>query len=148
MGWFCSHSVHCLPWGFPALGPEDSWVGPDLGAKMVKGHASIPWDLHCQCLWPHSKPQLTSVSPSESPAGRSGPDSYGITALSWVQYTWNLCPPRMDSLFPQSCGAPVLNPAGLQCQMLWVLLLMLLDIQARVLHVELRTLTPMGELQF
>ena len=54
-----------------------------LGELML---LNIPWGLHHQCSCPHSEPQLTPASSGDPPrpAGRSGPGSYGVIALSWV----------------------------------------------------------------
>ena len=65
---------------------------------------NIPWGLCHQCPCPHSEPQPTPASPGEPPrpAGRSGPGSYGVTALPWVPVHMKPCvhPPRVESLFP------------------------------------------------
>ena len=59
----------------------------------------------------------------------SGPGSYGVTALCWVLVHVKSCvhPPRVESLF-----FPVLHsiPTSLQSQILWGLLLPVLDPQA------------------
>ena len=41
-----------------------------------------------------------------------GLDWASMESLFWSQCTWNLVwvPPRVESLFPQSCGAPTLKP--------------------------------------
>ena len=64
---------------------------------------NIPWGVCHQCPFPHSEPQLTPTSPGDAlrPTGKSGPGSYGVTALVWVPVYMKPCvrPPRVESLF-------------------------------------------------
>ena len=59
----------------------------------------------------HSELQLMPASTGDPPrpTGRSGSDSYGVTALVQVQYTWTLLQ-EWNVCFIQSYGAPVPNP--------------------------------------
>ena len=69
---------------------------------------NIPWDLCYKCSCPHNEPQPTPASPGDPPrpVSRFSPGSYGVTALPWVPVHVKacVCPPRVESLFPQSCG--------------------------------------------
>ena len=54
-------------------------------------------------------------------AGTSITDSYDVFVLFWDPVYMKACvqPSEWSLCFPQSCGAPVHNPSGLQCPLLW-----------------------------
>ena len=105
-----------------------------------------------QCPCSCGVPQLPSISAGDPPilAGRSGPVSYKVTAF------FPLGPGAHRTLWaPSQCGVSVFpspvevlqsNPAVLQSQILWGLLLLLPDPQAGKPMLGLRTFTPVGEL--
>ena len=110
---------------------------------------SIPWGICHQWPCPTSEPQPSPASPGDPPrpTGRSGPGSYGVTALPWVPVHMKpcVCPLRVESLFPSvlwsSCTqAPLASKV--KCS---GLLLPMPDPQAGAINVGLRTLTPVGE---
>ena len=74
----------------------------------------------------HSKPKLTPIFSGDfpRPADIYGPDSYGTTALLCgpMHVKPCVCHPRVESLFPNYCGAPVMKPTSLQSQILWEIL--------------------------
>ena len=111
---------------------------------------NIPWGLCHQCPCPHSEPQAALASSGYPPrlTGRSGPGSYGVTALPWVPVHMKPCvhPPRVESVFPpvlwSSCTqAPLAFKAkcsggsSSQCQ----------TPRLGEPDVGFRTLTPVGE---
>ena len=100
--------------------------------------------------FPHSEPQSPPVLPGDPPrtAGRSDPDSYGISALPWDPgRTKSLCVPFKSEvcIFLSPVELLCTNPAGPQRQMLQVLFFPMPVPQAWEHDVGLRTLTPMGE---
>ena len=54
-------------------------------------------------------------------------------------------PVKVKALFSSSFGTPEIKPRSLQSQMLWGLIFLALDYQARKADVGLRTLTTVGE---
>ena len=92
----------------------------------------------------------TPTSPGDSPrpAGRSGPGSYQSIAFALHPGEWEiLCTPFKSevSISPSPVGLLRLSPAGLQSQMLWGLIFLVLDPQVGEPDVGLRTLTPVRE---
>ena len=96
------------------------WVGLGLCAKMVTsrrvhaGQYSLGSSTTSDLI-------TTSLGEPSRPTGRSGPDSYGVTALPWAPVHVKPClhPPRVECLFPLSpVEVPHTSPAGLQSQML------------------------------
>ena len=85
------------------------WAGPGLSAKMSTSGTAHANDYSLGPLSPVSlPPQWATDDPSlprrpPRPTGGSGPDSYGVSALSWVPVHVKpcVCPPRVESLFPQ-----------------------------------------------
>ena len=79
----------------------------------------------CQCPHPCGEPLLTHTS-TEDPLTRAGSFrsiAYRVIApFLWILVHTRFClrPPRLSLCFPQSCGCPVSNPAGLQGQIPWV----------------------------
>ena len=138
----------CLLFDLGLLSPEGwshifpKWQPPRDLMQM------IPWDFHLQCPAPtvsYSTPPALPEDPPRPP-GKSNPDSYRGSSLSWDPVDMNpyVCPPRMKSL-PQSYGALVLTPVDLQHQLLWRILLPLLYPQAGVPDMAFRTLTLLGD---
>lgn len=105
----CSHPAYCLVSGNTALEPIGYWMGPDLGAKTVtsrRPHSDEYFLKLChQCPFPHHDLQPTSASLGnpQRHINKSGPGSYGVTALPWVIVLVKPCfqPPRVEFLFPQ-----------------------------------------------
>ena len=110
-----------------------------------------PGRAHAQefSFGPHSEPQPTPTSPGDPtvPAGRSGPGSYGVTALPQVPVHVKPCvrPPRGPSVSLSPEELLHSSPAGLESQVLWGLHLLMPDPQAGEPDVGLQTLTHMGE---
>ena len=145
-GW----SVFPLCWLFglsiPALETVGCWVGqvflPKFWTPSELMLINIPWGLchHCPCL--HSVPQPTpaSLGALPIPAGSCGPDSYGVTALPWDPVHMRPCVyiPRVEPISP--------NPVELlhSSQMLWGLLLPVLDSQLGRTYRGLSPITPVG----
>ena len=81
------------------------------------------WGLCQQCPCPDSQPQLppASLGDPPKPAGRSGPGSYGVTALPWVPMQAKPCvrPPRVETVSPSPVELLHSSPTGLQSQVLW-----------------------------
>ena len=138
--------------------PIDSWVGPGLGAndpskmsasKRIHAEEYSPLYVHNQCLCPQSEPCPTPASPGDLArlAGSCGPSSYEITAFVFVPGACEffICPLRVKSLFPLSCGALAVRPASLQSQMLWGLLFPVPDPLAGGLDIGFRTLSSVEE---
>ena len=118
---------------------------------------STPQNCCHQYPCPHSEPQLPPASTGELPipAGKSGPVSYEIIRdlIREVFFTWVLVhtrpcvhPPRMEFVSPSPMEFLRSNPADLQSQILWGLLLPLPDPHAGEPDMGLRTFTPVGEL--
>ena len=57
-----------------------------------------------------------------------------------------LCSPSLESLFPQACGGPVINPTGLQDQIPWGFPVPLLGLQAGKPDVGFQNFITVGEL--
>ena len=148
----CSFPVGCLAWGVPALEPLGCWLGPGLGEKMVPSERAHSNEYSPELLPPVSlSPQWAPASAGDPPilAGKSGPVSYEVTAFSpgsWC--TWDpVCAPKSGvSVSPSPMEFLQSNPAGLQSQILWGLLLPLPDPQAGEPDMGLRAFTPVGEL--
>ena len=74
----------------------------------------IPWGLCHPCTCPHSEPKPIPAYPGDSvrPAARSGPGSYGVTALLWVPMHGKICvlPLRVESLFSLVLWSPCDQP--------------------------------------
>ena len=90
-------------WRLQAVG----WVHASVPKWQPPGELtlmSIPWGICHQCPCPHGEPQPTPANPRDPPrsAGKSGPGSYGVTALPWFPVHVKSCvhPPRVESLFP------------------------------------------------
>lgn len=105
---------------------------------------------YCQCFCSPDELQLTLVSARDLPllAGRSDPVSYGIIAFIFTRiwYPQDLvCSLQGWTLyFPQSCGFHMMKPCWLSSQILWELLLLLLDPKTWKTDMGLRTFTRMG----
>lgn len=105
----------------------------------------------CQCHFPCSKPQPLPASKEDPPvlADRSFPVSYEVTAFfpeSWCRLDlvgalqeWSFC-------FSGPVEFLQSNPAGLQIQNLWGLLLLLPGPKSAKPDIEIKTFTLMGEL--
>ena len=87
------------------------------------------------------------VSPGEPsrPPSRSGSGFCGVAALGPNTRKTLYVLSKSRVCFPQSCGAPALEPHWPQSQMLWELLLLMPDPQVEEPDLGLRTLTPVGE---
>ena len=160
VGWL--HFLTLEKWpsvGVPALAPAGCLVGPGLGtddprcqppASVVFTQLKVPQYVcpQCLCLQGELQPPPTSPGDSSRPAGRSGPGSYQITAFALGPRVHEiLCAPFKSevSYFPSPVGLLQLSPAGFQSQMLWGLILLVLDLQTGEPDVGLRTLTAVGE---
>ena len=71
-------------------------------------------DFCCQCPWPCGETLLTHACTGDTPtlAGSFGSVSCGVTApFLWVfvHTRFCLCPSRLESHFPQSCGSPIIK---------------------------------------
>ena len=92
----------------------------------------------------HSQP----LSPQENLQDlQVGLAQASMESLTWVPIHLKpfMCSLRVESVFPQSCGASALKPHWPQNQMLWGLLLLMPDPQVEEPDMGLRTLTPVGE---
>ena len=80
-------------------------------------------------------------------AGRSDPDSCGVSALPWDPVHTKTCAPFKSgvSISPSPMVLLCISPDDPESQMLQGLLLPILDPQVWKPDVGLRTLTPMGE---
>ena len=140
MGKLCTHSVGWLTWGIPVLEPTGCWVVPGLGANYpnsASSKSSSRLTLHnisaTSFNYPsHSFPHAIAPVDPQRPADRSGPDSYEVSFCTGSQFTqdlvwalqkWGLCFLRTVELLQS-------NPAGLQIQMFWGLLLPIPNPQA------------------
>ena len=106
-------------------------------------------DLCLQCPAYTGETQLTPAFPGDPPRHmrRSDPDSYGVPAFPWdpVHMESFMCPPRVESVSPSPVELLHTPLTGLQCQMLWGLLLPIPELQSGEPDVGFRTPTPMGE---
>ena len=78
-------------------------------SKRAQARGSTSKDCCCQCPSPCGEPLPTHTSTGDPPtlAGRSARSPVGSLLLSpWapVHARFCACPPRVESLFPQSCG--------------------------------------------
>ena len=127
------------------------WTGPDFSKMAIsrEGHTDdYSWEHLPPISFLHNEPQSPPVFLGDTArsTGRSDPDSYGVSAVSWdpAQMKACLCPSGVESVSLSPVELLCTSPVGLQCQMLWGFLLPGPDPQAWEFDVGLRTLTPVG----
>ena len=139
----------------PALELTGYWVGPGLGAKIVaSGRAHLneyfpvyPPPVSLSSHWTTATPCLPRSSPR--PAGKPGPGSYEVMALALGPRAHKtLCVPFKSEVFVFCSPMEFLwsSPPGPQSQRLWGFLFPMPVLQDRKPDIELRILTPVGEL--
>ena len=88
--------------------------------------------FQCPCPCGEPLPTHTSTGDPAELAASFESISCGVTApLLWVlvRAKFCLCPPRLESLFPQSCESLVIKSHGLQDQIPWGFLIPLSGMQ-------------------
>ena len=140
----------CLAWSNPAWGSVGSMVELIVTSKRAYDKGNIS-GLLLPMPHPCGESLLTRASTGDPPilTGSFGSVFYGVTApFLWVfvHTRFCLCPSRLESHFPQSCGSPIIISHWTSRSDSLTIPSALSDLQAGKSDVRLRNFTTVGEL--